>query len=202
MKTASSLGTKLRTLRSERNLSQRSLAEAAGISPNSVSLIERDEISPSVATLQYLATALRVRVSYFFEDESDQKILLVKANQRSTMNSQGVCIESIGNRINGQEVEPFLVKLNPQTSSGERQVIHAGHEVVYCTKGKLEYFIDGKSYQLEEGDFLIFEANLPHLWRNPNETPAEFLLILQTPGATLEPIKRHFVEYPSLTHID
>jgi len=202
MKTASSLGTKLRSLRAERNWSQRSLAEAAGISPNSVSLIERDEISPSVAMLQNLATALHVRVSYFFEDESDQKILHVKANQRSTMNSQGVCIESIGNRINGQEVEPFLVKLNPQTSSGERQVIHTGHEVVYCTKGKLEYFIDGTSYQLEEGDFLIFEANLPHLWRNPFENPAEFILILQTPNATLEPIKRHFVEYPSMTHID
>jgi len=202
MKTSSSLGAKLRILRAERNLSQRSLAEAAGISPNSVSLIERDEISPSVAMLQNLATALHVRVSYFFEDESDQKILLVKANQRSTVNSQGVWIESIGNRINGQEVEPFLVKLNPQTSSGERQVIHAGHEVVYCTKGKLEYFIDGTSYQLDEGDFLIFEANLPHLWRNPFEHPAEFILILQTPGAGLEPIKRHFVEYPSMTHID
>jgi len=145
---------------------------------------------------------LRVRVSYFFEDESEKKILHVKANQRSLMDSQGVCIESIGSRIHAQEVEPFVVKLEPHTSSGERQVIHAGHEVVYCLKGKMEYFIDGSVFQLEEGDFLVFEAQLPHLWRNPFETPAEFILILQTPGATLEPIKRHFVEYPSVTHID
>ena len=196
-----SVGERLRILRSERDLSQRVLAQRAGISTNSISLIERDEISPSVTTLQNLATALHVRVSYFFEDESEESVLHVKANQRSAVDSQGVRIESIGSRIQAQQIEPFLVQLAPHTSSGERQVIHAGHEVVYCLKGKLEYLIDGTVYQVEEGDFLVFEAGLPHLWRNPFDANAEFILILQTPGATLEPIKRHFVEYPSITHI-
>lgn len=196
------VGERLRTLRTERSLSQRALAQMAGISTNSVSLIERNEISPSVATLQNLATALHVRVSYFFEDETELSILHVKADQRSSVDSQGVRIQSTGNRIRAQEVEPFLVRLEPRTSSGERQVIHAGHEVVYCLKGRLEYLIDGTSYQVEEGDFLLFEASLPHLWRNPFDAPAEFLLILQTPGATLEPVKRHFIDYPSVTHID
>lgn len=202
MKKELSVGEKLRTLRTERDLSQRALAQLAGISPNSVSLIERNEISPSVATLQNLATALRVRVSYFFEDETERSILHVKANQRSAVVSQGVRIDSIGSRIHAQEIEPFLVQLAPHTSSGERQVIHAGHEVVYCLKGRLEYLIDGTIYQADAGDFLLFEASLPHLWRNPFDETAEFLLILQTPGATLEPVKRHFVEYPSITHIE
>ncbi len=194
-------GDKLRILRIERKISQRALAEMAGISANSVSLIERDEISPSVATLQSLARALNVRMSYFFEEDTVQSILHVKAMQRSCIDSQGVCIESVGSRINGQEVEPFLIRLAPNTSSGERQVIHSGHEVVYCLKGKLEYLIDGQSYYVEAGDFLVFEAGLPHLWRNPFDLPAEFILILQTPGATLEPVKRHFVDYPSVPHI-
>ena len=202
MKASLSVGERLRILRTERNLSQRALAQTAGISTNSVSLIERDEISPSVATIQNLATALHVRMSYFFEDESEQSVLHVKAAQRSTVDSQGVSIESIGSRIQGQEIEPFLVQLAPRTSSGERQVIHAGHEVVYCLRGKLEYLIDGTVYQVEAGDFLLFEANLPHLWRNPFDAEAEFVLILQTPGAKLEPVKRHFIEYPSITHID
>lgn len=202
MKGNITVGERLRILRTERSLSQRALAQLAGISTNSVSLIERNEISPSVATLQNLATALRVRVSYFFEDETELSILHVKAGQRSSVDSQGVRIQSTGTRIRAQEVEPFLVRLEPRTSSGERQVIHAGHEVVYCLKGRVEYLIDGTSYQVEEGDFLLFEASLPHLWRNPFDAPAEFLLILQTPGATLEPVKRHFVDYPSVTHID
>lgn len=202
MKKSLSVGERLRILRTERSLSQRALAKTAGISTNSVSLIERDEISPSVATIQNLATALHVRISYFFEDESERNVLHVKKAQRAAVDSQGVRIESVGSRIHAQEIEPFLIRLAPHTSSGERQVIHAGHEVVYCLKGKLEYLIDGTIYQVEENDFLLFEANLPHLWRNPFDIEAEFILILQTPGATLEPIKRHFVEYPSITHLD
>jgi len=203
MKNEKSVGDRLRVLRTERDLSQRALAQLASISTNSVSLIERNEISPSVATLQNLATALHVRVSYFFEDDtSEESILHVKASQRSAVDSQGVHIESTGGRIRSQEVEPFVVRLEPHTGSGERQVVHSGHELVYCLKGRIEYLIDGTSYHVEEGDFLLFEANLPHIWRNPFDDPAEFILILQTPGATQEPVKRHFVEYPSISHID
>ncbi len=201
MSKATSPGGRLRNLRTERNLSQRALAQLAGISTNSISLIEREEISPSVATLQSLAAALNIRMSFFFEDEDEQKVLHAKAATRPSLNSQGVYIESTGGRIPDQEMEPFLIQLAPNTSSGERQVIHTGHEIVYCLKGKFEYFIDGDSYFIEKGDFLLFEANLPHLWRNPFDAPAEFILILQTPGATLDPVKRHFVEYPSIPHI-
>lgn len=203
MKNQKTVGDRLRELRTERDLSQRSLAQLASISTNSVSLIERNEISPSVATLQNLATALHVRISYFFEDESSiDSVLHVKSGHRSAVDSQGVRIETIGTRIRSQEVEPFIVRLSPRTGSGERQVVHAGHEIVYCLKGKIEYLIDGTSYQVEEGDFLLFEANLPHIWRNPYDVPAEFILLLQTPGATQEPVKRHFVDYPSISHID
>jgi transcriptional regulator with XRE-family HTH domain len=198
---ATSPGAKLRSLRTERRLSQRALAQLAGISPNSVSLIERDEISPSIATLQALASALEVRMSYFFEEEAEQNVIHAKADQRPSLDSQGVIIESIGGRLRGQEMEPFLIQLASNMSSGERQVIHTGHEVVYCLKGKFDYFIDGQSYVIEAGDFLLFEASLPHLWCNPYDVPAEFILILDTPGAKLEPVKRHFADYPSVSHI-
>ena len=194
-------GPKLRNLRTERKLSQRALAQMAGISPNSVSLIEREAISPSIATLQALATALDVRMSYFFEEEAEQNVLHIRADQRPSLDSQGVTIEGVGGRLHGQEMEPFLIRLAPNTSSGERQVIHTGHEVVYCLKGKFEYLIDGERHTIEMGDFLLFEASLPHLWRNPYDFPAEFIIILQTPGATLDPVKRHFIDYPSVPHI-
>ena len=87
MRKITSPGGRLRQLRAERKLSQRKLAEMAGVSPNSISLIERDEISPSVATLQNLATALSIRMSYFFEDDAERTILHIKAEMRSAINS-------------------------------------------------------------------------------------------------------------------
>lgn len=196
------LGAKLKSIRSERGLSQRELAQLAGLSANAISLIERDENSPSVATLQNLATALNVKISFFFELEEDREILLVRNGKRPYITSRGVTIEGIGGKLSKQEIEPFLVKLEPQAESGSRQVVHTGHEFVFCINGQVEYVIDDDSFILEKGDILIFEAHLPHIWRNRTDKFAEFLLILQTPVESDEPVQRHFLNYPSLSHLE
>jgi len=197
-----SLGDKLRQLRGERNISQRDLARLAGLSPNSISLIERDETSPSVATLQSLATALNIRMSYFFEEETPSTVLHIKSGNRPRIEGEGVTIEGMGQTMPFQELEPFSITLDPKAGSGgERQVVHSGHEFVYCLQGKIEYVIDGEVYLMEVGDILIFEATLPHLWRNPFGVQAKFLLVLQTPNASREPVQRHFSSHPSVNHI-
>ncbi len=202
MAEAYSLGEKLRQLRSERNISQRDLAQMAGLSPNSISLIERDETSPSVSTLQSLAAALNIRMSYFFEEESPTSILHIKSGQRPAITSEGVTIEGMGKTMSSQELEPFLITLDPHAGSGgERQVVHSGHEFVYCLQEKIEYVIDGRTYLVEAGDILIFEATLPHLWRNPFDAQAKFVLVLQTANASRESVQRHFSAHPSVTHI-
>jgi len=196
-----SLGSRLRKIRDERGFSQRELAQKSGISTNAISLIERDENSPSVATLQALAGALEVKMSYFFDEDHPQDVLHVKSGQRPAIVSHGVRIEGLGAELNRQEMEPFHIHLAPMSESGERQVVHTGHEFVYCLNGRIEYVIDGKLYLLEAGDFLIFEAHLPHIWRNTSQQDAEFLLVLQTPNESTEPIERHFSNYPSMTHL-
>jgi transcriptional regulator with XRE-family HTH domain len=188
-------------LRTERRLSQRDLASQAGISANSISLIERNEISPSVSTLQSLAGALNIKISYFFDEEYTGDVLFVKSKERPVIKGQGLLIEGIGKRLPNQEVEPFRIVLEPHATSGEQQVVHPGQEFVCCQQGKVEYLIDGQSYLVEEGDFLIFEASLPHLWRNPFDKQAVFLLVIQTSNQSRDPIHRHFANFPSIKHI-
>jgi len=201
MENKGSVGSKLRAVREERGLSQRELAQRSSISTNAVSLIERDENSPSVSTLQNLAAALNVKMSYFFDDHEPTQVLHVKAENRPAISSNGVQIEGLGGKLNYQEMEPFLVSLEPNSGSGERQVVHTGHEMVYCLSGSVEYLIDGKIYPLDAGDFLLFEAHLPHLWRNITDKDAVILLVLQSSGQAAQSVERHFSDYPSLRHI-
>jgi transcriptional regulator with XRE-family HTH domain len=202
MDKAFSLGPRLRALRKERDLTQRDLAGQAGVSANAISLIERDEISPSVMTLQRLATALKVKMSYFFaEDDGEENVLHMKAGERPAITSKGVTIEAIGKRLREQRIEPFCVALEPHSESGRQQVVHSGHELVYCLRGAVEYEVDGQTYLLQEGDFLLFGAELPHHWRNPAAEKAEVLLILQTLNESYESVRRHFSSHPSLAHI-
>jgi transcriptional regulator with XRE-family HTH domain len=197
-----SLGARLRALRRERGLTQRDLAGRADVSANAISLIERSEISPSVATLQRLAAALKVKMSFFFvEDERQTDIMHVKAGECLSIADGGVTIETIGRRLREQQIEPFLIALIPRAESGRRQVIHTGHEFVYCLRGRVEYEIDGNVYLLEEGDMLLFEAELPHHWRNPGPDESRLLLILQTPDESYDPVRRHFPGHLSLPHV-
>jgi len=141
-------------------------------------------------------------MSYFFEEESPTSVLHIKSGARPKITSEGVQIEGMGKTLPSQELEPFSITLEPHAGSGgERQVVHSGHEFVYCLYGKIEYVIDGKVYLIEEGDILIFEATLPHLWRNPYDIEAKFILVLQTPNASREPVQRHFSDHPSVNHI-
>lgn len=50
------VGAQVRALRQQCGLSLRTLAELCDLSPNTISLIERGESSPSVSTLHRLAT--------------------------------------------------------------------------------------------------------------------------------------------------
>ncbi len=202
MNNKAGLGSRLRDLRKERNLTQRELAGRAGISVNAISLIERDEISPSVATLQSLAAALKIKMCYFFDEEVRADVIHLSASDRPSLTNNGITIESAGKRIQDQQIEPFLVTLAPNAGSGRQPVVHSGHEFVYCLHGTLEYNIDDSRYLLHAGDMLLFEATLPHHWHNPTTGEAKMLLILETSDEHPEPIRRHFRAYPSLTHIE
>jgi transcriptional regulator with XRE-family HTH domain len=186
------VGSQVRAWRERRALSMRALAELCELSPNAISLIERGATSPSVSTLHRLATALRVPITAFFQDRGRQSsVILSRPGERSLFGSDSVLLESLGSGLPRQTLEPFVVTLRPGADSGAPAIIHAGHELVFCLQGELEYRIDGQSHHLTAGESLLFEASLPHCWCNPNDAdPAVFLLVFQS-AETGEPLEQH-----------
>ena len=63
-----SIGTNIKTLRDERNLTQEQLAEMVGVTFQAVSSWERDEYKPDTDNLISLADALDVSVASILED--------------------------------------------------------------------------------------------------------------------------------------
>ena len=186
------VGRHLKELRSERGLSLRALAELCDLSPNTISLIERGITSPSVSTLHRLAMALGVPITTFFTEPIEKKeVILTRADKRARSGSAKVILESIGYGLEQQACDPFMVTLDAGASSGEKVMIHSGHELVFCVEGSLEYEIDSVKYLLYPGDALLFHADLPHRWRNANEHPVKFLLVMQLIEDRHEHIDQH-----------
>ncbi len=187
------MGSRLRARRRERGLSQRELAERAGVSLNCISLIERDEISPNVATLRRLASALNVKMSYFFEAGDHANVLhVIEAADRlglsqPTYDSQAahgtgykVSLEDVCSSLGEQAIQPCALTLKPHASAGG-YAAQTGHGFVYCLRGSLKCDLDNESYLLEPGEALLFEGTGPHRCENPGETEAHFVLVLQPP---------------------
>jgi transcriptional regulator with XRE-family HTH domain len=184
---------RLRNFRQKRDLSIRTLAKMSGLAVNTLSLIENGKTSPSVSTLQQLARALRVPMTDFFEPVMEKKrVVYTSANQRPRATFETALIEDLGAGLIGRAVQPLEVTLGVEASSGEHPIVHTGHECVYCLQGSMIYSIDGQPYPLRPGDSLVFEASLPHSWRNTSPAESRFLLVLVPGDEHDQPIARHF----------
>ena len=185
------VGERLKTARLERGFTARGLAEAGDIALNTISLIERGKISPTVATLHKLATALGVPLTFFFEDTTIQEVVFLKRGHRQRANGANVQLESLGSGLRDQTMEPLLLTLEPQADSGPDPIVHVGHELVFCLEGCIEYQVRDEVYRLEPEDSLLFEARLPHRWRNVQNTPTRALLIIQAAQGSDEARRQH-----------
>ena len=71
---------------------------------------------------------------------------------------------------------------------------HDGQDFVYCISGEILYTVNGKSFLLESGDSLFFDAHLQHRFQNTATEVSEVLVILSTPHESSQYISGHFPE--------
>ncbi len=172
------LGGRLRAARSARGLTLEKVAEATGLTKGFLSRLERDEVSPSVASLVAVCEVLGIRVGELFDSPATS---VVRAAE--------------GRRINfgGRDVAEYL--LTPGTQ-GDVQVIHSvvaaggtggdelytldcDTEFVYVVRGELEVSLSTGSELLAAGDAFTFPGREPHTWRNASGSePCEVLWVL------------------------
>lgn len=185
------VGQQLRALRKARKLSIRSLAERSGLSINTLSLIENGKTSPSVTTLHQLAQTLNVSITAFFENERHNKrVVYQRAGERQQIVFPQGQMEKLNNGLPRLGSEPFVTKLEPNATSGEKPIIYAGRQFIYCLEGHITYTVNGDVYPLAPGDSLIFDAYVPHGWRNPDSANSRALLVLCPVDASEEANER------------
>jgi transcriptional regulator with XRE-family HTH domain len=183
----------LRKLRARRGFSIRFLAVQSGLNANTLSLIENSKSSPSVSTLQQLASALDVPITAFFEtDTPKNNTSYQKAGQRPKAAFAHGTLEDLGAGLTIHGGQPLLVTLEPKANSGPTPIVHTGLEFVFCLEGHLSYMIEERVYPLDPGDSLLFEAYLPHSWQNTGETASRSLLIMCPADDSDHPTERHF----------
>src|SRR6516164_8989467 len=157
-----SIGAEVRRLRKSLDLTVAELGVAAGISAGMLSKIENGAISPSLATLEALAKALNVPISALFVETEER---------RGT--TAGHLYDLLGHSLRGEiAVEPYLITLR-KNAVPYTNFRHAGVEFIYMLSGKVRYLHSDRSYLMEPGDALFFDAAARHGPEQLIETPMQ-----------------------------
>ncbi len=185
------VGERIKVIRMKKGLALRSLAEQCDLSANAISRIERGETSPTVSSLHKLSLALDVPITDFFVSKIILSAVHVKKGQGMKYENNGLTLESLGTGLPNQQLEPFLLSIDPGSGTVDDPIIHSGQEFVYCLAGEIEYYVEDQSYCLTPGDSLLLEATRPHSWRNSALQPATILLLFQATSESHLARQRH-----------
>jgi len=177
------LGTQVKALRQSLSITASEVAQAAGLSIAMLSKIENGQTAPSLATLQSLAAALNVPITALFT-KFDQKrdATFVKAGQGLVIDRRGTRAghryELLGHSVHAPvKIEPFLITLD-DTSDAYPVFQHAGYEFIYMLSGVVTYRHADRSYLLQPGDSLFFDAEAPHGPEELRRLPARYLSLI------------------------
>jgi DNA-binding XRE family transcriptional regulator len=181
-----SIGFEVRRLRKSIDLTVAELGAAAGISAGMLSKIENGSISPSLGTLDALAKALNVPISRLFAETDERRdCSFVKAGAGVRIERRGTkaghLYDLLGHSLGGAiGVEPYLITL-AEDAVPYTHFRHAGVEFIYMLSGKVRYRHGDRTYLLEPGDALFFDAAARHGPEDLIEVPMRYLSIIIYP---------------------
>ena len=177
------IGKQVRNSRKRLNLTVAALAKQAQLSTGMLSKIENGQTSPSLATLTSLASALQIPVTSLFRGYEEQRdVTFIKAGEGLPIERRGSGVghqyQLLGHTIGKPyNIEPYLI-----TIDDESEVFpvfqHAGTELIYMLEGRVTYRYASKTYTLEPGDTLFFDAEASHGPEDILELPCRYLAII------------------------
>jgi len=176
------IGARLRATRLRQGLTMENVAEAAQVTKGFISRVERDETSPSVATLITICDVLSIPVGTLFEAaETD---LVPKADAPPIrFSGDGVDEHLLTPRGQGR-LQMVRSRVEPGGSGGaELYTLNCEVEVCHVLRGRLEIVFSEKRVRLGPGDTLTFAGREPHTWINPDPSRIAEVIWVMAPSS-------------------
>ena len=177
------IGARVKALRESSGLSLRDLTERSGVSAPMLSQVERGETSPTLTVAARIAAGLELRLSQLLRLDESGAVTIVRAaeRQRGGNKRRGHSFEVLTSGQPGQRAELSRHTLAPGGATGavDDPPMHepGSRETALVERGAIQLICDGASYELNEGDCVTFDADLPHHFENPKERDVEAELL-------------------------
>ena len=158
---------RIRRLRNACGLSQRKLAQQAGVSNATISLIENERTDPSMGLLRRILEALGVSFAQFFADDalSDSKFFYTH-DELSEISAGPIHYLQVGSDLANSQLQILYECYQPGADTGQSMLSHDAEEGGIVLQGRLEVTVGEQVQTLSKGDAYRFSSKLPHRFRN------------------------------------
>jgi XRE family transcriptional regulator, regulator of sulfur utilization len=181
-KDALAVGARVKALREAMDLSLRDLAERSGVSAPMLSQVERGETSPTLNVAERIASGLDLTLSQLLRLDERAHVVVISRGERRARERRGHRTEELTPPLPGQRADVSMHRLDAGAATGRADdpPLHepGARETAVCLSGSVALLIDDERHDLEAGDSVTFDADLPHHFTNEGSEPAEFLAVV------------------------
>jgi transcriptional regulator with XRE-family HTH domain len=157
------------------------VARKTGLSRPYISQVETGKASPSLQTIEKLAQALDVPLTYLFLDEAFACHVVRRAERRRVTLGEPdklVFFLSAPNR----HLEMLLLEIPAGYTAGGRTHSHEGEECHWVLEGTIIAVQGDRRFVLDEGDSFHWDGSVPHRIENHGPKAARLLVARTPPG--------------------
>jgi transcriptional regulator with XRE-family HTH domain len=180
------IGTKIKLLRLLKELRMAELAAKAECSESLLSKIENGRVTPSLALLHRIATALETTVAWLFTSENRVPKVVLRGKERPVIEIErfrkavATRVERLTPVFEGALMQARMFVMEPGGHS-EGDTSHPGEVLGFVVGGELELSVDAEQYVLAAGDAFHFRSEQPHGFRNCGAAPAQVIWVNTPP---------------------
>ena len=180
------VGARLRRLRRDHELTLQEASRLSGVSASAFSKIERNELSPTVSTLQRIARGLGVELASLLTDETAGPEIyrgrrgVSRAGEgnthtTNTCNNVLLCAD-----LKNKRVTPVLTRVTARSTEEYAAWAKSDAEIfLMVLQGTL--VVHSRLYEpleLQKGDAMYYDAGVEHAWTTKGDEDAMVLWVL------------------------
>jgi transcriptional regulator with XRE-family HTH domain len=171
------IGAKLRATRLSQGMTIAQVSETTGLTKGFISRLERDETSPSVATLVMICQVLSLPIGSLFERPSGEVIRLADAPRINLGGTRAV--ELLVTPRDEERFQLLRSTLEPGANGGDDlYTINCDVEAVHVLRGGITLRFASRDVVLDIGDTLTIPGREPHTWVNHLDEESEVIWVI------------------------
>jgi transcriptional regulator with XRE-family HTH domain len=153
------IGSRVRELRNELSLSLRELGERTGVTASFLSQVENDQVSPSLNSLQSIATALNVPMFSLLNDTPNGHVVRDGELRRVKFDDPKISYELLTSDYTRQMMV-YRIIMDPHAKRIARPLARPTEQWMHVVEGQMRIVIGNEVHLLDPGDTVYYDGDL------------------------------------------